>query len=272
VSGLYGFRRRPSELIFNSAFVLIGLTHVAQGFFLGPIAVGLAVGALAVTKGFIIGALLSRKRSHGRHGRSFSYQPRNHYTSSHHTSYTQPQPYYYSSNKYHHRGKRSALPTIAEFSHEEIHRMKREVENFDFDMWTMEMTSKDQDDCSKKVICELSAKYATNKAGMTDNEILLTETFSKRVDVNSGEVQLTLAAQIGTAKGQKRCKELYERCGTSVEDILSMVSMEMEDLKVIEKEVQGLSEGEILADLAAEAEEQKNDLKEAGVDEDRLWD
>ena len=33
------------------------------------------------------------------------------------------------------------------------------------------------------------------------------------------------------------------RCGTSVEDIISMVDVEMEDLERIEKEMEGLTEG-----------------------------
>ena len=134
------------------------------------------------------------------------------------------------------------------------------------------MTSKDQDDCSKKLVCELSAKYITNKKSMTDNEIIISETFNKEIDVKSGGVQLTLAAQVGIKQGQKMCKEYYERCGTSVEDIIAMVDVEMEDLNRIEKELEGLTEEEIEADMEREKEELKKVLVDAGVDLEKIWD
>ena len=39
------------------------LQPAVEAFFLGPIAVGAIIGALAVGKGFILGSILSRRRS-----------------------------------------------------------------------------------------------------------------------------------------------------------------------------------------------------------------
>ena len=42
---------------------LVIIQPVVEAIFLGPIAVGAVIGALAVGKGFLLGSLLSRKRS-----------------------------------------------------------------------------------------------------------------------------------------------------------------------------------------------------------------
>ena len=84
-----------------SLLALAVLLPAVQSFFLGPIAVGAAVGALFVAKGLFLGAFLSRRRSHVqtyRSRRSNDYQPRyphttrrpywtttHHYNPPHHT-------------------------------------------------------------------------------------------------------------------------------------------------------------------------------------------
>ena len=76
-----------------SLLALAVLLTSAQSFFLGPIAVGAAVGALFVAKGLFLGAFLSRRRSHVqtyRSRRSNDYQPNHHYDTPYNTYYTQP--------------------------------------------------------------------------------------------------------------------------------------------------------------------------------------
>jgi len=63
------------SLVLFSFLAITILLPVVEGIFLGPIAVGAVIGALAVKKGFILGSLLSRRRSHTqyyRQGRSYS--------------------------------------------------------------------------------------------------------------------------------------------------------------------------------------------------------
>ena len=71
---------------------------VSEAIFLGPIAVGVALGALAVKKGLILGSILSSGRTNHNTGRSYSgysrYNRNNHYTQTtkYYTYYTKPKP------------------------------------------------------------------------------------------------------------------------------------------------------------------------------------
>merc|ERR1711973_156412 len=236
---------------------------------LGPVAVGVALGALAVKKGFILGALISGKWSggHSRYRRAPSYSPSNHYTTN--TYYTKPTAYYYSSTQsYYSRGKRS----IPELEHHELQRLKREAESFNFDEWILDMSSKDQDDCTKKLICELTAGATFNKKSLTDDEKYLVDLFAVGLDANKSEVELALAAEIGKNKGLKRCRQMYKRCETSTDDILAMISTELKEMNKIQLEVEGLSRAEIEEQIAKEEEETQKKLEEAGVDTEKVWD
>merc|ERR1711915_240410 len=128
----------------------LGFIQPVFGIFLGPVAVGAVLGALAVGKGFILGSLLSRRRTRTqsyRSKRSYSYNPYSHYK--------KPNAHYYSSNSYTYRGKRFAPKLDAV----EIERFKREVtDKIMTDEWYLEMVEKDQDDCTKRLICEVSHK------------------------------------------------------------------------------------------------------------------
>ena len=64
-----------------------------EAFFLGPIAVGVGLGALAFKKGLLLGSVLGRSRTNIRGGRSYTrYRRTNHYsqTNSYYSHYTQP--------------------------------------------------------------------------------------------------------------------------------------------------------------------------------------
>jgi len=257
------------NIIILSVLVLAVLLDVVQSIFLGPVAVGLGLGALLVAKGFIGGALIAgrRSRSSYRRRRYSGYNRRNHYSFNSHNRYTRQPSYYYSSSRSnnYHRGKRS----IPEFSTEELHTIRREVDTFDFDNWVLDMSSKDQDDCSKKLICELSAKNTHFRT--TDNEKEIAKMFSKALDINSGEVEFNLAAEIGSKKGNKRCQQLYKRCDTSLEDMMEMIGVEMESMREVELQLQGLTESEIEKQIANEKEELNKKIEEAGINQERLW-
>merc|ERR1712126_724049 len=148
------------KIHFLTGIVLLAVLQPAvEAIFLGPIAVGVALGAIAVTKGLILGSILSRGRTNHRNGRSYS-------SYSHHSHYTKPKVYYYSSNSYSHHGKRS----VPDYSEEELSRMIREVrDNTMTDEWYMDMVEKDQDDCTKRMICEVSHKKDQGQR-LTDTE------------------------------------------------------------------------------------------------------
>merc|ERR1712080_707359 len=108
------------------------LSILGLGFLLGPIAVGAAIGALAIGKGLFLGALLANRRSR-----------RQHYSTNYNRYYTRQPSYYYPSGYKHHRyGKREAMAV----SQEELTRFKREIEDqFNSGAWFLEMIEKDQD-------------------------------------------------------------------------------------------------------------------------------
>merc|ERR1719309_644216 len=84
------------NLIFVLFCALCIIQPLAEGFFFGPVAVGLGVGLLAASGGFLLGASLARTRSRRsyRQSRNYRYQPSHHYSTSHNRWYSQPQQNY----------------------------------------------------------------------------------------------------------------------------------------------------------------------------------
>merc|ERR1712177_4069 len=166
---------------------------------LPPIAVGAIIGALAVKKGIIIGSLLSQGRTRTQN-----------------------------------RGKRFA----PEIDMAELERYKREVaDKFMADDWYMELVEKDQDDCTKRLICEVSHKKASGKI-LNSVENLVMEIFGKgqSVDTTKSTAIFDFAAQAGKywKVGGVGC-EFYRRCDTPVEDILAMIETELDDFEQLEQ-------------------------------------
>merc|ERR1712154_322303 len=164
LTSLYTKRIAMKNIFLLSVLTLTILQPLAGAIFLGPIAVGVALGAIAVGKGLILGSILSQRRTSHRSGRGYTrYNRRTHYDQprKYYQHYTQPKTYYYSSSSHdhhdHHYGKRFAAPEP--ISMEELMRLKREVtDKIMTDDWYMEMVEKDQDDCTKRLICEISSK------------------------------------------------------------------------------------------------------------------
>merc|ERR1712115_78924 len=164
-----------------------------------PIAVGAIIGALAVKEGIIIGSLLSQGRTRTQN-----------------------------------RGKRFAT----EIDMAELERYKREVtDKFMADDWYMELVEKDQDDCTKRLICEVSHKKASGKI-LNSLENLVMEIFGKgqSVDTSKSTAIFDFAAQAGKywKVGGVGC-EFYRRCDTPVEDILAMIETELDDFEQLEQ-------------------------------------
>merc|ERR1739848_413885 len=169
-------QRTTMKNIFLLSIVSLAILQpLAEAIFLGPIAVGVALGAIAVGEGLILGSILSRRRTSHRSGRTYTrYNRRTHYSQprTYYKHYTQPKTYYYSSNHHdhydHQYGKRFAAPEP--ISMDELMRLKREVtDKIMTDDWYMEMVEKDQDDCTKRLICEISSKKENGEV-LTDVE------------------------------------------------------------------------------------------------------
>merc|ERR1711997_1073376 len=121
----------------------------------------------------------------------------------------------------------------------ELRRIKREVEagGFDVNAWYRDMTEMDQDDCGKKLVCELRAKQ---KSGFTEDERLIAENFGSgtQVDVSDITVEYDLAAQLGKYMGLERCQQLYNRCDLSSADMVRMIKTEMDNLDRMKRDLE----------------------------------
>merc|ERR1719153_1602570 len=259
-------------LIIVTLVALCLLQPMVQAFFFGPVAVGLGVGLLAAGGGFLVGTALSRNRSRRsyRQPRSYRYSSSNHYSSNYNSWYARPhQHYYYGSQKWNrYRGKRSA-EQVEQL--EELRRIKRDIDVNGFNMndWYRDMTEMDQDSCGKKLICELRSKESSG-VNMSADEKLIAEKFGsgRQVDVSDITVEFDLAAQIGRNMGESRCRQLYNRCETSTEDMVKMIRKEFEDLKEIQKE---LDDVDVEAEFKKEEEDLTKEFKEDKLDLDQNW-
>merc|ERR1712018_861046 len=234
-------RTTMKNIFLLSMVTLAILQPLAEAIFLGPIAVGVALGAIAVGKGLILGSILSQRRTSHRSGRSYTrYNRRSHYSQprTYYQHYTQPKTYYYSSDNHydHHYGKRFAAPEP--ISMEELMRLKREVtDKIMTDDWYMEMVQKDQDDCTKRLICEISSKKENGQV-LTEVESEIIGIFGqgRAVDTSKSTAIFDFAAQAGKywKKGGYGC-EFFARCDTPTSDIVAMIENELEDFRKLEE-------------------------------------
>merc|ERR550519_2474228 len=197
---------------------LLVLQPVVEALFFGPVAVGLGLGLLGFKKGLFLGSALGRGRSrysssyysnrrqstnnhyNNYYNNQYTHRPQrqsschysrnNHYNTRYNSRcYAQPNKYYYSSttykshNYYNRRGKRAIAQPI----------------NINMTEWYEDMSIKDQDDCGKRMVCELRAKEARSARSLNNNEQIIADSFGSggAVDVSKVEVEFELAAQIG---------------------------------------------------------------------------
>jgi len=124
----------------------------------------------------------------------------------------------------------------------EMERYKREVLDTTLtDEWYMEMVEKDQDDCTKRLICEVSHKKALGESLNSIEEGVM-DIFGKgnSVDTSKSTAIFDFAAQAGKywKKGGVGC-DFYRRCETPVNDILAMIETELEDFEKLEQSMKG---------------------------------
>merc|ERR1711997_481215 len=148
----------------------------------------------------------------------------------------------------------------------ELKRIKREVEagGFDVNAWYRDMTEMDQDDCGKKLVCELRAKQ---KSGFTEDERLIAENFGSgtQVDVSDITVEYDLAAQLGKYMGLDRCQQLYNRCDLSSSDMIRMIKTEMDNLDRMKRD---LEDDEVELDSIESDEEDETEAEFEKLEKD----
>lgn len=156
-------------------------------------------------------------------------------------------------------------------SQEELTRFKREIEEqFNSGAWFLEMVEKDQDDCTKRLICEMAAKKESGF--LTAVEADLSEAFGlgNSIDVSSSKAVFDLAAQSGKLMGKARCEQFYRRCDTPVQDMIAMINTELKEFQKLEEEIMKTSDP--IAQAESEmAKETQEITKELQTDSDWVW-
>merc|ERR1719158_1211133 len=100
----------------------------------------------------------------------------------------------------------------------------------------MDMVEKDQDDCTERLICEISHKKANGKVLKTIEEDIV-NIFGEGLSVDTSKTTAVFdfAAQAGKywKKGGIGC-EFFRRCETPIDDIVAMIENEIQDFQDLE--------------------------------------
>ena len=120
--------------------------------------------------------------------------------------------------------------------------MVREVRDSTLtDEWYMDMVKKDQDDCTKRLICEVSHKKASGQS-MNSVEDDIIEIFGQgtAVDTSKSTAVFDFAAQAGKfwKVGGIGC-EFFSRCDTPYDDMVAMIENELNDFIELEESFKG---------------------------------
>merc|ERR1719438_286041 len=254
--------------------ILGGSLAQFQHFF-GPPAIG--VGLVSVRRNFPVAtSIVSRRSTRSYSQQSFtrsspfgvtatntrSYSHTDHFYAANNLNYYQPNIFYYHSTPWHYRWGRSADDQARK------RREARLVEVGDIDTIPVDKISdvaanvsvafKDQDDCSKRLICELNTKRSSGKT-LSDTEAIIADSFgsSNELDVAQLSLPFDIAAVLGREVGGNRCALSYRRCETTVDKMLEMINVELEQIEGIQKEVDAgvISVEDIQNRLAEEADE-----------------
>merc|ERR1719350_1656814 len=230
--------------------ILGGSLAQFQHFF-GPPAIGFGVGLVSVRRNFPVAtSIVSRRSTRSYSQQSFtrsspfgvtatntrSYSHTDHFYAANNLNYYQPNIFYYHSTPWHYRWGRSAddkarkrreakLVEVGDIDSIPVDRISDVAANvsvaYKDDIWQNDMIFKDQDDCSKRLICELNTRRSSGTA-LSDTETIIADSFG-----SSNELEV----------GGNRCALSYRRCETTVDKMLEMINVELEQIEGIQKEV-----------------------------------
>ena len=219
----------------SSALLLSALLHLGQAqfqHFFGPPAVGFGVGLVSVRRRFpvatsIVSRRSSRSYSHqyyfqdtpfGSNGyETSSYTENQHYYTSANLRYYQPNVFHYHSTPWHYRWGRAAdtkarqkreekLVEIGDISNIPVNKISDVAANvsiaYQDDIWQNDMIFKDQDDCSKMLVCELNRMRSEGKE-LSEMETIIADAFGngEEMDVAKLSLAFDIAALLGKAVG-----------------------------------------------------------------------
>jgi len=278
-------------------FILIAalVPLFCEAHFFGPPAVGFGVGLVCVKRGYnvapsVVSRRSSRSYSHqtfiratpwGSSGYSTStYTSSEHYYSRNHLAYYQPNVFRYHSTPWNYRWGRSADPQANErrsarllqvdsLSSIPLNKISAVAGNvsiaFNPSIWENDMIYKDQDDCSKRLLCEINAKRASGQT-LTESESILADSFGKdnNLNVEAETLEFDIAAVLGRQVGLSRCELSYRRCEIKVKEMMRMIEVEVGGVEQIQKE---LDQGAIsLGDIDNRLEEEDEELVDIEVE------
>jgi len=250
----------------------ISMVSLAQGqgvHFFGPPAVGFGVGLVSVHRKFPVGtSIVSRRSSRSYSHQSFyqatprgtfgystqQYSKSDHFYTARHLRYYQPNVYHYHSTPWRYRWGRAAneearakrearLVEIGDIKNIPVGKISDVAANVSIgyqpEVWENDMIFKDQDDCSKRLLCELNAMRKEGKELSEDAEVLADAYGAgNNLDIGAETLEFDIAAVLGRTVGKLRCELSYRRCETSVEDLLNMIRVEVDEIENIQKEVE----------------------------------
>jgi len=253
-------------------FLLLLPISLAQGqgvHFFGPPAVGFGVGLVSVHRKFPVGtSIVSRRSSRSYSHQSFyqatprgtvgystrQYSVSDHFYTARHLRYYQPNVYHYHSTPWRYRWGRATneeartkrearLVEIGDIKNIPVGKISDVAANVSIgyqpEVWENDMIFKDQDDCSKRLLCELNAMRKEGKELSEDAKVLV-DAYGKgnNLDIGAETLEFDIAAVLGRTVGKLRCELSYRRCETSVEDLLDMIRIEVDEIENIQKEVE----------------------------------
>jgi len=264
--------------------------------FFGPPAVGFGAALVGHRKQYKVATAIVSKRStrsyshqsfiqatpHGVTGyRTSTYTSSDHYHTANHVSYYQPNQYHYHSTPWNYRWGRSAdiearqrreakLTELGDFNNLPAGSISKVAANVSIayhpQVWANDMVYKDQDDCSKRLLCELNANLVEGK-WLTENERIIASSFGQNneIDIAAETLDFDLAAVLGKKGGARRCQLSFRRCETSVSQMVKMINLEVEELEKITKE---LEEGVInMEDIEHRLEEEETEVNKLKIEE-----
>ena len=145
--------------------------------------------------------------------RTSTYTTSDHYQTARHVSYYQPNQYHYHSTPWNYRWGRSAdlearerreakLQELGDFDIIPASSISKIAANVSIayqpQVWANDMVYKDQDDCSKRLLCGLNAKRVEGE-DLTENEQIIADAFGKNneIDIGVETLEFDLAAVLG---------------------------------------------------------------------------
>ena len=141
------------------------------------------------------------------------YSENQHYYTSNNLRYYQPNVFHYHSTPWHYRWGRSAdlaarerrearLVEIGDIRSIPVSKISDVAANvsvaYNDDIWQNDMIFKDQDDCSKMLVCELNTMRRDGKS-LTDTETIIADAFGSGTELDVAKLSLSfdIAAVLG---------------------------------------------------------------------------